>query len=323
MPHSERLCYVPAVTRWFNDGGDGDAPEWASFFDGEAYRAFVDAVRADLEGRGIEFRIDDGIVHIPRESGGNRMGLKNLAQRCHAAAKPSEWAAIIAGHFDTTLGGFSEMEALDTRLENFEAMKDHLKLRVYPRSMLDNLPEAKLVWWSVTDDLIAVLTVDLPTSVVTVSEEVRGHWTVDDDALFELARDNVARFDPPTVEDLDAGEGIALRALFGDSFFIASHLMHLAHFVDPPPHGLLFSVPHRHTLLLHRIVDAKVVLAINAMLGMTQQMHIEGPGSLSNQLYWWHEGQLMRLPSEVDGQTLRFIPPPAFIQKVLEPLAGG
>ena len=311
------------MTSWFNDDDDGDAPEWASFLDGDAYREFLAAVHADLQGRDVEFHIDDGIVHVPGDKGGNRMGLKNLAQRCHATGDREEWAALIAGHFDTTLGGFSELEALDTRLENLEAMRDHLKLRVYPHSMRESLPEAKLIWWSITDDLMAVLTVDLPTSVVTVSDDVRAHWDLDDQALFELARDNVARFDPPTVEDLEAGDGVALRALFGDSFFVASHLMHLAHFVDPPPHGLLFSVPHRHTLLLHRIVDAKVVLAINAMLGMTQQMHIEGPGSLSNQLYWWHDGQLMRLPSEVEGQTLRFIPPPAFVQKVLEPLAGS
>lgn len=308
------------MTRWSNDG---DPPEWASFFDGDGYREFLAAVRADLEGRGVEFRIDDGIVHIPRESGGHRMGLKNLAQRCHAMADRSQWPAIVAGHFDTTLGGFDELDALDTRLEDLAAMKEHLRLRLYPRTMRENLPEAKLVWWSVTDDLIAVLTVDLPTSVVTVSEDVRAHWPLADDALFELARDNVARFDPPTVEDLEADDGIALRALYGESFFVASHLMHLAHFVDPPPHGLLVAVPHRHALLMHRIIDAKVVLAINALLTMTHKMHLEGPGSLSNQLYWWHDGQLLRLPSEVDGQTLRFIPPPAFVQKVLEPLAGS
>lgn len=309
------------MTNWFNDGSG--APPWASFFDAEEYGLFVEAVHADLEGRAIEFRIEDGIVHIPSEGGGNRMGLKNLAQRCHQASDRAEWKDIIAGHFDTTLGGFAEMDALDTRLESFEAMREHLKLRLYPRTMLESLPEAKLITWSVADDLIAVLVVDLPTSVVTVSTDVRAHWDVEDTALFDLARENVAQHDVPTVEDLEAADGVAMRALFGDSFFVASHLLHLVHFVDPPPMGVLVSVPHRHALLMHRIVDAKVVLAINALLGMTHQMHLEGPGSLSNQLYWWHEGQLMRLPSEIEGQTLRFIPPPAFVQKVLEPLAGS
>jgi hypothetical protein len=169
---------------------------------------------------------------------------------------------------------------------------------------------------------MAVLAVDLPSSVVTVLSETRSRWTIADDALFELARENVARFDAPTVEDLDEEESLPLRALYGDSFFIASHLLHLPRYVDPPPHGLLVAVPHRHALLLHRIQDARVVLAVNALLGMAHHMHREGPGSLSSQLYWWRDGRLIRLPSEVDDGTLRFMPPPAFVDEVLTPLAG-
>ena len=301
---------------------DDQPPDWCRFFDADQYERFLRLVRQDLAGRELEFAIDDGVVWVARGEGTSRMGLQNLAQRCHGLATPEDWPGAVADHFDATLGGFAEMDAIGDRFGDLEAVRDRLKLRLHPRSMADSLPDAKLVSWTITDDLMAVLSLDLPSSVVTVSSDVREGWAIGDRELFELARENVARLDSPAVEDLSGEQGVALRALYGESFFVASHLLHLAHFCDPPPLGLIAVVPHRHALLLHRIEDARVVLAINALLSMAHGMYLDGPGSLSDQLYWWRNGRLLRLPSErsEDG-SLRFIPPPAFVDEVLRPLA--
>jgi hypothetical protein len=311
---------VALVSDWFNDPEGEDPPEWASFFDGPEFARFLQLVRAELDRRALTYALDDGVISLESDTGGNRMGLQNLAQKCHATGDPAAWPGVIAEHFGTTLGGFAEMSALDRQLADLSAVRDRLKLRVYPQSMRSSLPEAKLVWWPLTDDLMVVLTLDLPSSVVTVSSDTRERWSIADDALFDVARENIAREDTPTVEDLDEDATIAIRALYGESFFIASHMLHVARFVDPPEHGLLLAVPHRHALLMHRIVDASVVLAINTLLGMTHRMHLEGPGSISSQLYWWRDGRLMHLPSQVEGGTLRFMPPPAFVDQVLTPL---
>ena len=61
--------------------------------------------------------------------------------------------------------------------------------------------------------------------------------------------------------------------------------------------------------------------AVNGMLGLTHRMHLEGPGSISDQLYWWHDGVLERQPSEIRDQTLTFRPTPGF-EQMLSSLLG-
>ncbi len=217
------------------------------------------------------------------------------------------------------IAGRTELDALP--LADFDAIRDRVKVRLYSHAALDAMPPA-LIRRNVAADLDAILVLDLPETIVTVSPSARQQWDIDDDALFDIARKNVERMDVLSVEDIELAEDVPGRALVGDSFFTASHLLHVARYVDPPERGLLVGVPHRHVLLLHRIEDRRVVHAIRAMLAMVRGMHHEGPGSISDQLYWWRDGRITLLPSEIRDGRLVFTPPDKFITAVMNPLVG-
>jgi hypothetical protein len=272
----------------------------------------------------VQFEMGDGVVRVLGQAAGksNELGLQNLAQKCRMARSENEWPDIVRGHLEQVVGsGRDEIDEAMARANDLGAVRDQLKLRLYPRAMMASIPDGHLVTWPVADDLLAVLVLDLPQSVATVGVEQRKGWSLSDDELHRLAIDNVKRFDPPQLDDFELEPGVPARALVGESYFVASHALQIARFVDPTAHGLLVIAPHRHAVIVHRIEGPKVLQAVNGFLGLAHRMHLEGPGSISDQLYWWHDGVLERQPSEIRDQTLRFAPTPAF-EGMLSALLG-
>ncbi|MCB9615146.1 MAG: hypothetical protein H6722_22125 [Sandaracinus sp.] len=303
------------MKHWFNR--PPSAPSWASFWSGEQYGRFVEYVKSELGRRGVQFEMGDGVVRVLGQAAGksNELGLQNLAQKCRMARSENEWPDIVRGHLEQVVGsGRDEIDEAMARANDLGAVRDQLKLRLYPRSMLANVPTDALVSWPVADDLLAVLVLDLPQTVATVGADQRRAWSVSDEELHALALSNVKRFDPPQLDDFEIAPGVPARALVGDHFFVASHALQIARFVDPTEHGLLVIVPHRHATLVHRITGPEVLQAVNHFLGLARRMHLEGPGSITDQLYWWHDGVLERQPSEVNEQTLTFRPTSGFEQ---------
>ncbi len=50
------------MKHWFNR--PPSAPSWASFWSGEQYGRFVEHVKAELGGRGVQFEMGDGVVRV-------------------------------------------------------------------------------------------------------------------------------------------------------------------------------------------------------------------------------------------------------------------
>ena len=64
-----------------------------------------------------------------------------------------------------------------------------------------------------------------------------------------------------------------------------------------------------------------MIAAVNTMLLLAQKMFVDGPGSITPELYWWRRGKLERLPVRVDAErALHFVPPDEFV-KMLNQLA--
>ncbi len=315
------------MKHWNNQPTDDPpAPTWASFFTGTEYRRFLEVVTADLTRRGLPHSIDDGIVRLETDSA-NQLGLQNLAQKCHSAGGTFLWPSVVRGHFDSIVTSRSEVGALDEKLEDFESVRPHLKVRLYRAESLSGvLPAGKTIetqftTWAVGDDLLAVLVLDLPTSVVTVADDQRSKWSVPDEALLTAAIENVATQDPVSSTDLPLPAGSPATAYYGDNFFVASHLLPLAALRDVPPEGLLVAVPHRHCLLVYDLLGPEAIVAVNALLPKIQGLYREGPGSISDQIYLFRgEGagplaeRFVRIPSRVQGQELVVEPPPLFVE---------
>jgi hypothetical protein len=171
----------------------------------------------------------------------------------------------------------------------------------------------------VGDDLDLALAYDLPDTVQVPPRDDILMWG-DEDELFELALEQT-RAEPDlelTREDYGEDEGVeptSVWLLTGDSFFTATHALWADAF-DPPTseHGTLVAVPNRHAVLAHPIRDFSVIGALQIMLNVGHTLWTEGPGSLSDGLYWLRDGYLQRIETRVEGDHMIFAPPDDLVE---------
>ncbi len=299
-----------------------EPPRWARFMRDGEWDTFVAAVETELRHRGWSYRLDDGYLWAPW--GGDTdeaLSLLNLAQLCHAAPE-ADRARVITSHFDALVAGKGDRALADVLAGDLAQARPHLKVRLYPRETFRNDADQFIVR-DVADDLCAVLCFDLPSNVVTVNADSLAKWGCTADDVWYQALANLRRTEHAAVEDVDVG-GAVLRAMTGDSFFVASNLLLLGDFLAPddaPPWGAIAAVPNRHTLVFHPIHDPSALRAIDAMVVMASGMCAEGPGSISPNLFWWRDGALRTLPSREADDHYEFVPPDEFVTEVLEQLA--
>ncbi len=296
---------------WLNDAND-PGPDWAPFFTRSQYLLFEKHVLADLDARGFQARVDNGVVLATKrdtDDAESRFGLDNLARSCHELAV-EQWPARIADHFSRMENGFAAPTG------EFEEVRASLRARVYPTDMFATLPAtARFVRREFAPGLCTVLVRDLPDTVQTVSGEVADGWPLSHDELLDLGSANVLAHESVSCSALPNDDETLpkLTLISGESFFVASHALHLARYVTGS-RGAIVAIPHRHLVLLHDIVDMSVVTAVNDLLGIAQTQFRSKPGAITDQLYWWRDGQFVHLPVSVaDDGTLRFIPPQAFV----------
>jgi hypothetical protein len=304
------------------DDTAGTVPAWAAAFAPEEWAWLVATLASDLDARGLVHRIDldTGCVHV-EDADPNVLGLSNLLQVCRARPRDA-WPALMKHHFDVAFDA-QQARTADELSRDWSLARDHVKLRLYER---DTLPDVPLVTWEIADGLVAVLTFDLPDTVISVHLEARERWDVTDDDLYDVALANVRAEGLLDVTTIDLGERTALQLLEGGTtFFAASHALFLEGYVagDVGPYGVVIAIPQRHVVLFHRIEDLRVVRVIEAMIVTATNMYVDGPGSISSDLYWLPprgedssladlSHRLVRLPCTMQDDTLRFTPPPSF-----------
>lgn len=267
-------------------------PEWASFMTPDEYARFDRLVRETLDAHGVEYRMDDGMVVTPDGT----YGLMNLAQMCHGQ---EDVRAVVEAHFKTTLSGLPEMP------DDWEEAVPLLRARFVSADTVTATP-SPLVHRPVAD-LALVVACDFPETIGFVTEERAEVWESTADELFEIAfRQTREQEEPPEVEPIRFDDGTEMRALFGDSFFTTVHAL----WVED---GLL-AIPHRHAILHHPIRDLSMVQVVGYMANMAHGMFEEGPGSISDQLYWKRGDELILLPVGREGDAVQFFPPDEFVE---------
>jgi len=300
-------------------GGDARVPSWATFFDGEEYDHFMQVVADDLARRG-DVTIEEGVAELEIEGGGqHRLGLQNLAQLCNQVEE-DQWEELVREHFDRVIVS-THTHDLEAIGRDFSQVKSIVKVRLYARESLGELT-ASTIHRDLGEDLVSVLVYDLPDAVATVPTEAPSHWPLTLDEVFEIALANVLEQDEVETEVLDLDDGTKFSVMVGESFFVTSHMLVLENYLQPVTSmGALVAVPNRHTLLFAPIADLTVVDTLHAMAILANRRHAEGPGSLSPSLYWWRDGTLLALPTEIDDDGVRFFPPAEFVEGCLERLA--
>jgi hypothetical protein len=303
----------------------GQPPAWASFFGVDGWARFLLIIDNDLTRRGVGHQIHghEGFVRL---ADGSTLGLSNLAQMCFQAA-PERWVGIVEHHFRVALSAGKDASAADAMSKDFALARTAIKLRLWSRESASQQQE--LVAWDIAEDLVAVLTFDLPDMLVSVKRsDAEKNWNVPRDDLWRIAVANMHAEGLLPAPALDVGDGAQVHVLEGDhTFFAASHVLFLeAYGAAHSPWGAIVAVPRRHVVVFHSIIDLRVIAAINSMLNVIPRMFHEGPGSITSSLYWWTRpsGGLMRLPWELDehdGTTVSFLPPQPFVDGVLNRLS--
>lgn len=265
--------------------------------EGQAFMADLGAV---LDARGGGWSVGDGALRL--EGHAKEYGLTNVAQ---------QWREAVPGIRRNLLR--DRLAAIDERHDDRAiAPADMAALarpQLWPMEAVEEVGDA-LIAREVTEDLAAVLSVDLPTSVHAVRPEDIEATGLGEDELWERALAQLDDGEPIERTLLDDDELVVV--LVSDSHFLASRLLALEELVGAvPPHGVLIGVPHRHMFVVHAIYDATVLEAMNLMAPFVVQHFEEGPGSLSPDLYWWHDGEIERLI--VDDDEGSITPPDGFV----------
>lgn len=196
-----------------------------------------------------------------------------------------------------------------------------LRSRIVPTAVLPGLlvpgqgPEA-VVCEPVTEDLAEVVEVCSGDSLRLARAGELAQWAVGLPAVLRRARENV-RAEGALSSRRFTEEGAPLIALSGTGSYVPTHLHWLRRYLADEPgwseqYGALVALPHRRLLVAHVIESAAVEQAAGALARFAYRQFETCPGPVSDQLYWWCEDRLIRLPSDSVGETLQVFPTDAF-----------
>lgn len=295
-----------------------DIPEWAAFFTAEEYRAFLDAIDSYFKGMDVTYILEDGTIEVDPESFRfSKLGLSNIAQVCKQH-ETADYPELINGHFTTMLKALEFDRTFDENITDFEKIRQYLAVRLYNAEYIAYIGGLEddgemSVHRFVAEDVYAMLVFDLPDAIRNVQPSHVLDWSKDEDELFAIGIANIRENYPMEITREDMG-GFTIWFVNNDHFFTANILYELE---ERPEligrHGSLIAIPHRHSALIYPIEDLGVVEAIQKLIPAAYGMHEEGPGSLTPNLFWYHDGIFTSLPYEVREEKLHFIPPESFL----------
>lgn len=221
-----------------------------------------------------------------------RYFLQNVVTTCQRLPE-DEWAGYIAFHFQQHFEGLRSPPA-DELTE--PALLSEVRTRVQPDTPIDPTMTTNYARPFV-GDLAVYLCRDLPTTVETLTD--RTVESRDLDLLYQAGQRNTDA-EPFDTEELPVAGTRAITILQGESFFIASKALNMQNVVDTvlggAEHGVVFSVPHRHLLMLHPVANLQSTLALREIIGSTHKQAADAPGgSISPHTFFWYGGRVQQV----------------------------
>ena len=282
----------------------------------ESHEIFEDYLSKYFKQQNVEYRIEDGVVHILNDDfhGLNNLGLQNIAQYCRNEGV-EKYEEHIKGHFDTIIRGKEFEEEFDRIKTDYEKVKSYLGIRLYNSQTIANVGFDKTVGKEVGGDLYAMLVYDLPDTVHSVAPSNTQVWNLPMEKLWKESVNNSNAKYPPNILEREL-HGIKFKTVEEDHFYSPNIIFNIE---DHPEligqHGAIISIPTRHIVIIYPINDLGVVNALTTQIQVTYNVSHQGPGTLSNKIYWYHNGVLEDQPYalEEDGK-LAFNPTENFVE---------
>lgn len=282
---------------------EAEVPGWASFLTADQHGVFLAALGRALDARGVNGTVGEGFLLVDGE---RELDLGALAHTC-LRREEADWPAVVEAGF---------VSGLDAPLGAEEALSA-VKIVLSPRA--DAQAKEGVVNRPVADDLTAVLVLHLPHSLLDVRAQDADAWGVSPDALWERAAANTqgaaGRTDSRVALPGDVEVTFAVRQ---DPFAASGALWPQTVVADIGPAGALVAVPNRSTLAVHAITHLGVLEGMRHLLPLIARRHAEGPDPVSDQLYWFREGTLIRVGATVDGEWVSVTPPAQFVAAINE-----
>lgn len=295
-------------------------PEWAGFFNDISYNLFMSEIHREFTRRRLDYEIDGSGVKVTDGTGGTeRLGLTDLARKCHASGKEN-WHTIILDHFESLSNSGRELKNLEHC--DPESVIPLLKVRLYPPGLMEKMNSINTISRRLSPCLFKVLVFDLPSAVVTAGRERTERLRLDDDDLFKIARDNLSG-ELVEPEKVEINENTFLDIYNGNSHFVASLSLLLDRMYDSP-WGCLAGLPSRHTMLIHEIHETSGhIQATATMIHEIERIWNEEPGSISPHLFWIRDDGFHQFMTGTGDNGPYIIPPEAFLREVLTPLSDS
>lgn len=175
------------------------------------------------------------------------------------------------------------------------------------------------------EHLHEVLTLDLPTAVVTLPDSRVDETGRRLSALVDRGRNNLLHLletSPVDVEQVGDGRRSAYTVA-GPSPYTASFARFLNDAIhrwlpDADTHnGIVFALPHRHALVVQTCeTPSQARDALEFVPALAQSMYLEDPGAVSRHTYHWLDRQITCLTEE-DGNGGLTIRPTPFLENVV------
>ena len=290
-------------------------PHWSPIVDPDDWNAFEELIRDEAAARGWTVEIADGWARDANV----KFGLFNVAGRCRQVPR-AVWPEVVSEHFASIAAtaarsALSAVPGFTNADEARASMKARLLTDAYKQDTGADLLELR-----VADDLIAVVAYDLPENVMLPERDEVLQYGGEEELLAHALRQ--ARAEPGLELARHELHGAPLYVLTGESFFTATHALWADRFYEPAAElGTLVGVPTRHIVVAHPIRDRSALTVIAQMLQLVARHFNDGPGSLSDALYWLVDGRMERLETWIDEQGPHLSPSPRFA-RVLEELSG-
>lgn len=293
-------------------------PDWASFFTPEEYSTFMKAADDYFRKLNIEYNIHDGVISVGDNNFGfKELGLQNVAQMCKQN-DIKNYEAVVIDHFDTMIRIHQFNQEFDDIVSDFEKVEQYIGVRLYDTGYAAHLEGENLIAKDFADGIINVLVFDLPESVMNIKPKQTKPWGKTIDELFEIGKKNIKEKYPVNLSEEKVGEHLIWFAE-ANHFFASGFALDIADYPQiVGDKGSLVSIPNRHTVIIYPIRNLDVLGALNNVLYLTSRMYQDGPGSITDKLYWYKDGEFIDLPHRNENEKLVFSPPGVFIDALNE-----
>jgi len=305
----------------FKKNSNPEVPEWASFFNAGEYSEFLKAIANYFNKKKITYELGDGILIVTvKDFGATNLGLMNVAQACKRNRIES-YNNIISDHFDTLVKANLFNAEFQKIVDDFDKVKKYIGVRLYNKSYIAQVGKELTIVKNFAGDIYAMLIFDLPSSITNVQPEQAEKWGRGLDELFEIGLQNIRDNYPFDISQQNLNT-CTIWFIQGNHFFTPNIVFDLSNFPKfVGSKGSLIGIPHRHSVIVYPIENLETVKAINQLIPIIYGMNAEGPGSVSNNLFWYKDGYFENLPYKIDDKNLQFFPPDNFVD-MLNTLTG-